>query len=650
MTNYLTRGVDWNNVTNPLDLEVWNKLISNFWVPEKIALSNDLKSWNLLDADEKLAVTRVFAGLTLLDTIQGTVGAPALLKDSRTLHEESVFANISFMEAFAAGTELLTPEGWKNIEDVTEEDKVAQYDPETNGISFAAPKLVDPHFSPEVYEIVSNNGNGRQIVSGGHRVYLEEKVKKNNSCTEWVGKVYEARDLENVNLNSAHRRFRSAGLAPSRASSGMTAEDRLKVAIQADGSFLVGSTPRYTGELCGFIPTYFLLTKLRKQTRLSELAQHSGWGLRDKGFDGRGQHKFILETPPTEVGGRTKKFKDWWKLDEITLEWARDFVEELGLWDGHTLKGGNGVTYYTVEKDNADFAVAVATLAGYRSRTTVRVDDRKESYRDCYVVNITVNKDTVNSQSMSVRPVDPQMVYCVQVPTTYLVTRNGESPIISGNCVHAKSYSYIFQTLNSSEEIEDAFDWSEANEYLQAKAKLILDYYDDTDEHKKKIASTMLESFLFYSGFYLPLYYASKGKLTNTADIIRLILRDESVHGYYIGQLYQQRIPEDRREELEDFTYDLVSDIMSNEIKYAQSLYDSLGLTEDVNKFMRYNANKALMNLGYEPIYSREQSTCNPAVLTALSLDSENHDFFSGSGSSYAMAEAVDTEDDDWDF
>jgi ribonucleotide reductase beta subunit family protein with ferritin-like domain len=28
----------------------------------------------------------------------------------------------------------------------------------------------------------------------------------------------------------------------------------------------------------------------------------------------------------------------------------------------------------------------------------------------------------------------------------------------------------------------------------------------------------------------------------------------------------------------------------------------------------------------------------------------ENHDFFSGSGSSYVMGKAVETEDEDWDF
>lgn len=35
--------------------------------------------------------------------------------------------------------------------------------------------------------------------------------------------------------------------------------------------------------------------------------------------------------------------------------------------------------------------------------------------------------------------------------------------------VHAKSYSSIFSTLNTAEEIEEIFDWTDHNEYLQKK-------------------------------------------------------------------------------------------------------------------------------------------------------------------------------------
>ncbi|WP_035025397.1 class 1b ribonucleoside-diphosphate reductase subunit beta [Gemmobacter nectariphilus] len=220
--------------------------------------------------------------------------------------------------------------------------------------------------------------------------------------------------------------------------------------------------------------------------------------------------------------------------------------------------------------------------------------------------------------------------------------------------VHARSYSSIFSTLCSTKEVDEAFRWSEENPHLQAKARLVLDKYRaGEDPLKRKIASVFLESFLFYSGFYLPMYWSSRAKLTNTADLIRLIIRDEAVHGYYIGYKFQRAqevLLEAQRQELKDFAFALMFDLYDIEAKYTAELYDGIGLTEDVKAFLHYNANKALQNLGYEALFPASACEVNPAILAALSPDSENHDFFSGSGSSYVIGKAVATEDEDWDF
>lgn len=237
--------------------------------------------------------------------------------------------------------------------------------------------------------------------------------------------------------------------------------------------------------------------------------------------------------------------------------------------------------------------------------------------------------------------------------------------------VHAKSYSSIFSTLCSTREIDDAFRWSEENPHLQRKAQIVLDYYRglrqkgqgasfvtaDSDQVvalKRKAASTLLESFLFYSGFYLPMHWSSRAKLTNTADLIRLIIRDEAVHGYYIGYKYQRGlhlIDQQERADLKSWVYELMYELYDNESHYTAELYDPVGLTEEVRTFLRYNANKALQNLGYEELFSRDQCQVNPSILSQLSPNAdENHDFFSGSGSAYVIGKAETTEDDDWDF
>ncbi|WP_334151618.1 class 1b ribonucleoside-diphosphate reductase subunit beta [Microbacterium sp.] len=220
--------------------------------------------------------------------------------------------------------------------------------------------------------------------------------------------------------------------------------------------------------------------------------------------------------------------------------------------------------------------------------------------------------------------------------------------------VHAKSYSSIFSTLASTKEIDEAFRWSVENPNLQKKAQIVMDFYRGDNPLKRKVASTLLESFLFYSGFYLPMHWSSRAKLTNTADLIRLIIRDEAVHGYYIGYKFQkglEKVTQAERDELKDYTFSLLYELYDNEVQYTQDLYDGVGLTEDVKKFLHYNANKALMNLGYEAMFPSSVTNVNPAILSALSPNAdENHDFFSGSGSSYVIGKAEATEDDDWDF
>ncbi|MDF2814626.1 MAG: nrdF, partial [Paenibacillus sp.] len=72
--------------------------------------------------------------------------------------------------------------------------------------------------------------------------------------------------------------------------------------------------------------------------------------------------------------------------------------------------------------------------------------------------------------------------------------------------IHAKSYSSIFTTLATSEEIDGIFRWVEQNPRLQLKATRIAAVYEDITSTRSLYlamsASVLLESFLFYSGFF----------------------------------------------------------------------------------------------------------------------------------------------------
>lgn len=218
---------------------------------------------------------------------------------------------------------------------------------------------------------------------------------------------------------------------------------------------------------------------------------------------------------------------------------------------------------------------------------------------------------------------------------------------------HARSYSSIFSTLNSTKEIREIFDWVQHNEFLQKKAKLINDIYEVGRPLQKKIASVFLESFLFYSGFYTPLYYLGNSKLINVAEVIKLIIRDESVHGTYIGYKFQlgfNELSDSEKEGLRNWVYQFLYELYENECKYAEYLYDEVGWTEDVKVFLRYNANKALMNLGQSPLFSDTSDDVNPIVLNGLSTGTNNHDFFSAVGNGYLMSVVEEMNDEDYDY
>ena len=219
--------------------------------------------------------------------------------------------------------------------------------------------------------------------------------------------------------------------------------------------------------------------------------------------------------------------------------------------------------------------------------------------------------------------------------------------------IHAKSYSSIFTTLLSNREIDELFDWIETEETLQRKAELILEQYENTKDEKSlylsRVTSVFLESFLFYSGFFYPLFLAGQGKMVASGEIISLILRDESLHGKYIGLLAQEKynaFSDEVKKELDEKMYEIFNKLMENEMNYTKLIYAESGMENEVINFLKYNANRALENLGFDNYY--EVEPINPIVLNGLSTETKTHDFFSTKGNGYQKGIYEELEDEDF--
>ena len=653
----LEEPINWNRIEDPKDLEVWNRLINNFWIPEKIPLSNDIPSWNTLTDEEKLTTVRVFAGLTLLDTIQAKVGAISLIPDAVTPHEAAVYSDISLMEALHAKSyssifstlistseideafrwskenehlqrkariilsyyhgndpekkkiastllesflfysgffmpfwwaskakltntadiirlilrdealtddhELLTPFGWVNISEVDENTTVAQYNKDDGTIEFVKPVKVSHHHEDRTWLFESEQGHVRQHVSPHHRMFLQRRGYEKDSI--YMPEVIEAEDLKQSRLNG-YSRFVNTGLKKTGNRNTLTTEERLMIAISADGSYDTTTINhngelRRTGEISGTVPVRFSFSKQRKIDRLCSLAEDAGWDIRFYKSTPRSgevkEKKNISLYVPVEYVDRDKKLSTLGPLDDVTYEWCRDFIDEIAKWDGYDAE--SRITWGSVREDEARFVQSVAALAGYRTHWRTIVDDRKETFSDYHRLQIHKKMNWSGGNAVKKIESGPAEVYCVQVPSTFLVTRNQGSVTITGNCVH---------------------------------------------------------------GYYI---------------------------GYKFQIAYNNSTPE-RQKELYDFTVNMVHDLMENEIKYTESLYDGLGLTEYVKPYLKYNANKALNNLGFEGIYSPEESQPPMQILASLNpAGEENTDFFSGVPT-YVMGDVESTTDDDWDF
>ncbi|HCA7402739.1 TPA: ribonucleotide-diphosphate reductase subunit beta, partial [Staphylococcus pseudintermedius] len=155
-----------------------------------------------------------------------------------------------------------------------------------------------------------------------------------------------------------------------------------------------------------------------------------------------------------------------------------------------------------------------------------------------------------------------------------------------------------------------------------------------------------------FSGFYYPLYLAGQGRMTTSGEIIRKILLDESIHGVFTGldaQSLRNELSESEKQKADKEMYQLLEDLYANEASYTRSLYDPIGLTDDVMNYVRYNGNKALSNLGFEPYF--EEREFSPIIENALDTSTKNHDFFSVKGDGYVLALNVESlQDEDFIF
>lgn len=222
--------------------------------------------------------------------------------------------------------------------------------------------------------------------------------------------------------------------------------------------------------------------------------------------------------------------------------------------------------------------------------------------------------------------------------------------------IHARSYSTIFQTLVTPKHIDELFEWVENTKELQGKLHKIISQYTDSDSlFMSYVGSLCLEGVCFYSGFFLPLYLAGQGKMVHSGEVINLIMRDEKLHTLACGKFAQDLYNEmsiEKQQEYKDKAISLIKEVYELELEYSHLIYDDLNLFDDVKTYVEFNVNYALECLDFEPMFTTTKDNVNAIVMNGYSIDTKNHDFFSGlKGNGYVKTTKVELlKDEDFKF
>lgn len=194
-----------------------------------------------------------------------------------------------------------------------------------------------------------------------------------------------------------------------------------------------------------------------------------------------------------------------------------------------------------------------------------------------------------------------------------------------------KGYSYVLYELSDAEEVKKTLAWADNNPYLQKKIHLLNEIYQSGDALQKKAANVILETALYHSGFYAPLYLFGEGKMIRTAEILKLALRGTSFSGIYPGYKFRlgyAKLGKQEQKDLRKWIDDLYSKLVVNEEKHIELTYKGTGWADDVKHYLYYSVNKAYLNLGFSARYPDTADTINPVIEKGVIKSAVFKDFF----------------------
>jgi ribonucleoside-diphosphate reductase beta chain len=225
---------------------------------------------------------------------------------------------------------------------------------------------------------------------------------------------------------------------------------------------------------------------------------------------------------------------------------------------------------------------------------------------------------------------------------------------ISQEGMHNQSYQYIIETVIPPDRRNAVYDFWRTDKVLKDRcefiAKLYQKYIDNpTSENYfiALVADYLLEGLYFYNGFIFFYNLASRMLMPGSADIFKMINRDELSH----VRLYQKLIPEAMHvfsHSMEQI-YEMFDEAVKHECRWTNHIVgnDILGITEaSTERYTKYLANMRLRSIGLEALYREEKYKKSPYTHLERFSDTKKEahtkaNFFEATVTSYVMSSGV---------
>lgn len=338
-------------------------------------------------------------------------------------------------ECFTGNVEVLTNEGFKRLDSLSQQELVAQFDPETNGIEFVKPlRYINKPYNGDA--VKWKIGQSEFVSTVFHDFVVGKRGESSSRSPKW--QKVKACDVK----TSQNYDFPTWGVGTTEHED-LSPLERLGIAVQADGT-VYGNKVRKgkRGENIGWARCTVGVKRPCKIRRMRKLLKEADI-LYTERLEKSGNTRFGFDLPYSNP-----KLLSSFLSPNCSYQRARQILHEVLHWDGYGLdrEALHGEAYLpqhsyysSTVKENRDFVAAIALQAGQQVTASEQEDTRSENYSIMYRLHMNSRRNRSYDLFTKEDTEYNGQVYCVTVPTGCIVVKTGRDVWICGNCAFYKN-------------------------------------------------------------------------------------------------------------------------------------------------------------------------------------------------------------------